>query len=101
MLKHHLGIVVHIAAQFLFCLPGLLIRNALILHNTPALQQREYLLRLCGNIFCLCLLTRAGFLQMFHIQCLLCRVAGQFVAQPASWLLFSFWLEYKYTGSPY
>lgn len=74
-------IVIHIAAQFLLCLPSPFVGNALIFHNTSPLQQREYLFRLCRCVFS-GLITKAGFLHMFHIQCLLYRLAGQFWDRP-------------------
>ena len=77
MSKHHLGVVIHVATQLLLRLPGLFAGNALILHNTPPLQQREYLLRLYGH-GCSSLLTRVKFLHMFHIQCLLYRLMDRF-----------------------
>lgn len=74
MLEHHLGIVIHIAARLLF--------------------------RLWGHVPC-SMLTRAGFHQMFHIQCFLYQLAGRFEARPASLFSLRLWLECNYRGSPY
>ena len=60
MLEHHLGIVIHIAAQLLLRLPRLWVDNRRILYKTSAFQKGKDLFRLRGRVPC-GLLTRAGF----------------------------------------
>lgn len=69
VLQHTLGVVVHVPAQLPLRLPDPLTGDLRVLHDAPALQQGDKLLRLGRQA--LMRVTTGGCLQMFHTRFLL------------------------------